>query len=118
MGPRSQGADYTVMGAGPAENLLLLSRTVSLEPETGDTRSSMMRTRYGRNFHSSFDEHGPHELGWHLQQPGLPEPLICRSQRVLMMMLFEMEVGISAVPSLRWLWAGSTGALALRGACA
>ena len=35
-----------------------------------------------------------------------------------MMMLFEMEVGISAVPSLRWLWAGSTGALALRGACA
>ena len=43
-------ADYTVMGAGPAENLLLLSRTVSLEPETGDTRSSMMRTRYGRMF--------------------------------------------------------------------
>ena len=35
-----------------------------------------------------------------------------------MMMLFEMEVGISAVPSLRWLWAGSTGALALREACA
>ena len=25
-------ADYTVMGAGPAEDLLLLSRTVSLEP--------------------------------------------------------------------------------------
>ena len=48
----------------------------------------------------------------------LARSLIFRSQRVLMMMLFEMEVGISAVPSLRWLWAGSTGALALREACA
>ena len=61
-------ADYTVMGAGPAENLLLLSRTVSLEPETGDTRSSMMRTHHGRNYQCIFDDHGQHELGWHLQQ--------------------------------------------------
>ena len=38
-----------------------------------------------------------------------------RSQRVLMMMLFEMPFRIiSRAWSLRWLWAGSTGALALR----
>ena len=35
-----------------------------------------------------------------------------------MMILIEMALVISTVPSLRWLWAGSTGALALRGACA
>ena len=31
---------------------------MSLAPETGDTRSSMMRTRYGRNSKRAFDDHG------------------------------------------------------------
>ena len=45
---------------------------------------------------------------------GLLEPLICLSERVLMMILVEMTFIFSTVPSLRWLWTGSTGALALR----